>query len=412
MTITLLLDLDDTLLFNPMGTFIPAYLQALSEHLKEHAHPDQIVKQLLYATSVTSQNKNPDCTLIEVFDSLFYPRLGWEQEEVRPDLDQFYAEIFPKLKQITKPRPGAQRLVDEALKRDYRLAIATNPLFPKTAIVQRLTWAGFSPDEYPLAIIPSIESFHFAKPEPAYLAELLAKIGWLEQPAIMIGDDPQNDVRPARDLGIPVYWTPVNEHHQPSNDYSAGKLQFIATGDISEFFTWLDSQDPQELKPNYDSPSALLAILRSTPAALDSLCSSNDNETWARRPQPDEWSQTEILCHLRDVDREVNLPRVQKVVSSVNPLITGQDTDPWALERDYISQDGSQALQAFINLRMKLINILSNLQVEDWQRPARHTILGPTHLQELVRIIASHDRIHIQQIISVIESIDLHLKLQ
>jgi hypothetical protein len=34
----------------------------------------------------------------------------------------------------------------------------------------------------------------------------------------------------------------------------------------------------------------------------------------------------------------------------------------------------------------------------DWGRTARHAILGPTTLKELVRIIAEHDRLHIRQV--------------
>jgi FMN phosphatase YigB (HAD superfamily) len=399
-TITLLLDIDDTLLINPMDTFIPAYLGALSTHLQVHADANQIIRQLLFATGQMAKNLRPDCTLKEIFDSFFYQALGWEQKEIRPLINQFYAEQFPHLKRLTKPRPGAIQLVEEALKRDYQLAIATNPLFPKTAIVQRLAWAGLSPEDYPFKTIPSYETFHFAKPDPAFLAELLAKIGWPDQPVIMIGDSIDNDIPAAMELGIPVYWTPVNGHDQISS-LPLGNGQ----GDVSEFFNWFDRLDPQELQANYDNPTSLLAILRSTPAALDSLCRSVDVDTWTHRPKSNEWCQTEILCHLRDVETEVNLPRVQEVLTGMNPFIAGMDTDPWAIERDYIAQDGPRALQAFTNTRIKLLDVLERLQPSDWRLPARHTILGPTNIQELVRIITSHDRLHIQQVTSLIEMI-------
>lgn len=398
MTITLLLDIDDTLLINPMDTFIPAYLGALSNHLKDHADPQQLIQQLLFATSEMSKNLRPDCTLKEIFDSIFYPALGWDEGELRPLIDQFYTEQFPNLKPLTKPRPGAIQLVEEALKRDYQLAIATNPLFPKTAIVQRLDWAGLSPEDYPFEIIPSYETFHYAKPHPAFLAELLAELGWPDQPGIMIGDNVEHDIPTALDLGIPMYWTPVDGH-----DQIASISVVNGQGDVSKFFDWLDRVDPRELEPDYDNPSAVLAILRSTPAAIDSFCRSLDADAWTHRPQADEWSLTEILCHLRDVDTEVNLPRLHEVLSGTNPFITGIDTDPWAIERNYLSQDGLQALRAFTNTRMKILDLLERLQPSEWRLPARHTILGPTNLQELVRIISSHDRLHIQQITSLFE---------
>jgi hypothetical protein len=117
-----------------------------------------------------------------------------------------------------------------------------------------------------------------------------------------------------------------------------------------------------------------------------------------KQPAPDEWSVVEILCHLRDVDNEVNLPRIYKMIQETNPFLTGKDTDPWANERQYICQDGPQALQDFITARLKLLSLLEGLPLADWERPARHSLLGPTHLNELVGIIAEHDRLHVRQV--------------
>jgi hypothetical protein len=80
-----------------------------------------------------------------------------------------------------------------------------------------------------------------------------------------------------------------------------------------------------------------------------------------------------------------------------NPFIPAMVTDVWAAERDYQSQDGPQALRDFIANRQQLIHALESLTAADWERPARHTIFGPTTLRELMGFIATHDRSHIQQ---------------
>ena len=38
---------------------------------------------------------------------------------------------------------------------------------------------------------------------------------------------------------------------------------------------------------------------------------------------------TEIICHLRDVEREVNLPRIRRVLAEQNPFLVGEVTDVW-----------------------------------------------------------------------------------
>jgi HAD superfamily hydrolase (TIGR01549 family) len=389
---TLLFDLDDTLLVNNIDTFLPAYLRILSQVLSPYNDPERIVKQLLVATREMIKNQRPDCTLKQVFENNFYPALGLKIEELKPVLDRFYNEAFPTLKSLTSPRPEAVGVVKEALQRGYKIAIATNPLFPRTAILQRLSWAGLDPEEYPFDLIASFEGFHFAKPNPAYFAEIMGYLGWPDGPVIMVGDNLENDIKPARRMGWPAFWitksgsAPLVGEETPS-----------MTGNLDQVFSWLDKQDPETMEPEYNQPAAMLPSLRATPAVLQTVCFGLTTQEWNNRPVPEEWCPTEILCHMRDVDREVNLARIKKVLTETNPFISGKDTDPWANERKYICQNGPEALQKFITARLELLSLLQDLPPESWQRRARHAILGPTSLAELVSIIAAHDRLHIQQ---------------
>ena len=393
MTITLLLDLDNTLLHNNTEIFIPEYLKALSRYLEDHIDPVKLKKALLAATDVMAANNRLDRSLKQTFDEVFYPAIGYEEHQLTETLNNFNSQKFSSLQKFTSPIPAAVTLVKKAVERGYRVAIATNPLFPLTAIIQRLEWSGLPADEYPFALIPSYETFHFAKPNPAFFAEFLAQLGWEEGPVIMVGDDMINDIEPARSLGICTVWI--------KNGRNVGQINSTPTvtlEEISQFLPWLDATPQDPLEPNFSSPSALLPILKSTPAALLTICNQIDKLLWNKRIQADEWCITEILCHLRDVDAEVNLPRVEAVLSEDNPFLAGKDTDPWANERQYINQDGDQAMNSFIQARTRIVDYLEKIQPAAWQRSARHAIFGPTRLIELVNIIAGHDRLHIQQV--------------
>jgi len=391
MTPTLLLDLDNTLLSNEMDTFLPGYLKALSKHLASFADGSRMIPALLRATEEMTANQRPDCTLKEVFDSRFFPELGVSAPDMEEAIDRFYDQVFPTLRSLTSPYPQAVKLVEEALRRGYRVVVATNPLFPRTAVMQRLEWAGLSADHYPFDLISSCETFHFAKPNPAFLAECLARIGWPEGPIVVVGDSLENDIEPARKLGLASYRIGPED---PGRS-------------LEEFFPWFDRSSPEALEPNYSLPHGLLAILRSTPAVLEYSSRSLAPGAWTYRPGRDEWSLVEIICHLRDVDEEVNLPRLLKVVNETNPFLPGMVTDPWAEERDYLHQNGPAALGRFIAVRMKLLEKLLALPEQGWQRSARHAIFGPTTLQELVSIHASHDRLHVQQALQVLRSYSL-----
>jgi FMN phosphatase YigB (HAD superfamily) len=390
--VLLLFDLDDTLLGNEMNSFIPAYLQALAKRMAMVADPLILIKTLMAATRQMVEDTSPDKTLEEKFDAAFYPPLGLVRQKVQGIIDTFYAEDFPKLRQLTQFKPEAISVIQQLLDRGDQAAIATNPLFPRTAILQRLSWAGLPANKVPFVLIPSYETFHFAKPNPAFFAEFLAQLGWPKIPIIMVGNDVDSDIGAANQLGLPVFWM--------TND---GASSWIKQGEIpphgklTDLIPWMDISSVKPLHTNFTTPIALLAVLRSTPAALSTLCSQQSHDL-AKRPATGEWSPSEVLCHLRDVDSEVNLPRLQKVIYERNPFLSGQDTDPWAETRKYYLQDGMHALGDFTKARMEMLDLLKNLTPEDWTRQARHAIFGPTNLHELLNIIAGHDILHVQQV--------------
>ncbi len=400
MTLTLLIDLDDTLLANSMDDFIPAYLTRLGNSLADLLPAEQLVDTLLAATQKMFANQRPDRTLEETFNHHFFDHLPIDAETLLPHIHQFYRDEFPKLEELTRPKPEAVELVQRAIQRGYQVGIATNPLFPLTAIVQRLGWAGLDPASYPFALIPSMESFHFAKPNPAYFAEFLGRLGWPEGPVLMVGNDPDHDVRGAREMGLAVFLISENGAEVP-----AGYPAPSARGCLDDVLPWIDAVDPEVLQPDYNSPSAITATLRGGAAALQGLARDFPRHLWDECPQPDEWCLSSIFCHLRDVEREVNLPRIQSITTQENPFIHGIDTDAWADERAYKSQDGAKALQDFLTTRLKTLTLLDSISPADWNRPARHAIFGPTTLIELAAIMAEHERLHLRQVMETILTI-------
>jgi FMN phosphatase YigB (HAD superfamily) len=397
MTINLLLDLDGTLLDNEVNTFAAEYTRKLAMQMVCHTEPAPMVAQLLASTQEMTINNRPDHTLKDIFDATFYPSLGLKESEVRKTIEEFYREIFPTLKKQTSLKPEALELVREANQRGYRVGIATNPIFPRIAIEQRIAWSGIDITKDGISLVPSYEMFHFAKPNPAFFAEFMAQMGWPEGPVIMVGNDPTADLIPARQMGFKTFYIPEDGMPLP------GTSPILTPGgNLEEVLPWIDSMTEKELLGDFSTPTAVLSTLLATPAALHTFAQELPDEAWTYCPLPGEWCLAEITCHLRDVDLEVNIPRFKKIIAEENPFIPGIDTDSWVYERGYISQDCNEALVVFIKNRMELISLLESLKPEDWQRTARHAIFGPTKLSEIVNIIAEHDRLHLQQIVKTI----------
>ncbi len=400
MSLTLLLDLDNTLLKNDIDSFLPHYLQAFARQVAGQIDPDRFIQALLAGTQAMATNRRPDLTLREAFDAVFFPWLGVDVATFQRIADDFYERIFPTLRGLTQPYPQASALVKACLERGYRLAVATNPLFPYTAILQRLAWADLPLENNPFELISSYETFHFAKPEPAYFTELLARMGWPDGPVVVVGDDLERDVAASRRAGLPAFWITQDGESAPT-----GPRAPAASGRLDDLLPWIDSTPVEELRQDLSQPESLMAVLYSTPAALDSLCRDLPEAAWSVHPQPGEWGLTEVACHLRDVEQEVNLLRVRRLLSENNPFLSGEDTDPWAEARGYRFQNGPQALRQFIAARIELIALLESMPAECWQATARHAIFGPTTLFELVSILSAHDRLHVQQVHTILKSI-------
>ncbi|NPV70459.1 MAG: HAD family hydrolase [Firmicutes bacterium] len=109
-----------------------------------------------------------------------------------PVFQEFYAADFPRLRRHSNPDPLAARVVQAAVDAGMRTVLATNPLYPRAAIVERLEWAGISPDLFDL--ITTYEHMHFCKPRPEYYREICSIIGCEPHECLMVGNDVDEDL--------------------------------------------------------------------------------------------------------------------------------------------------------------------------------------------------------------------------
>src|ERR1044071_10456711 len=126
MSLTLLFDLDDTLIDTNLDAFIPAYFQALGRHMSSRVAPNRLLPALISGTNLMYESEDPTHTLEEIFDSKFYEGLGIPKEELVEVIDDFYENVFPTLESQTTPRQEAASLIQWAASCGFRVAIATD----------------------------------------------------------------------------------------------------------------------------------------------------------------------------------------------------------------------------------------------------------------------------------------------
>jgi FMN phosphatase YigB (HAD superfamily) len=199
----ILFDLDGTLLDSHMDVFLPHYMQKLAGRVAHLTPPQEFTAHLLAGTRAMIANDGR-ATNAEVFAEVFYPAMGRPRAELEPIFLDFYATDYAALRYLTAPRAAARPAVQAAFDLGCDVVIATNPLFPETAIRQRMAWAGVA--DFPYRRVTTYENSHFAKPNPRYFAEILSEIGCPPAAALVVGDEAADLV--AAQLGCATFLTP------------------------------------------------------------------------------------------------------------------------------------------------------------------------------------------------------------
>jgi len=198
---TILFDLDGTLLSIDMNDFENIYYSSLSESFKEIL-PKKDFMGLLY-NSVTAMVKNTEHrTNEEVFMEAMRSQVKDELDTYTALFSQYYETGFKVLRNAVKDTKEMQLATELLKKKGYDLVIATNPLFPKTAIDQRIEWSGV--DRSHFSYVSYFEINHYCKPNIEYYSEILDSIGKTPEQCMMVGNDALEDLI-AGELGVSTY---------------------------------------------------------------------------------------------------------------------------------------------------------------------------------------------------------------
>lgn len=234
----ILFDLDDTLLSTNMGAFLPAYLHGLAASVSNLIDPKEFTEKLLASTMVMGQPHDPALTNQQVFEADFFPRIGISAEVLSPIFDRFYANGYGSLRTLTVPRPEAPLAIEAAVSRGLDVVIATQPVFPATAIRQRMEWAGVA--GFPFRLVTSYETMHACKPQPDYFREVAARIGIKPSLCMMVGNDTKQDIVPAAEAGMTTWLVRGHDGPLPGSGTSGSDVA-VATfaGSLIDLVDWL-----------------------------------------------------------------------------------------------------------------------------------------------------------------------------
>jgi DinB superfamily len=115
-----------------------------------------------------------------------------------------------------------------------------------------------------------------------------------------------------------------------------------------------------------------------------------------QRPVRGEWSVLELLGHLADAEMVMS-GRYRWTVSQDQPPLLGYDQDQW-VTRLHHNEDQPEALLAvFAGLREANLHLWGRASADDRARVAMHAERGPESYELMFRMLAGHDRFHLNQ---------------
>jgi hypothetical protein len=144
-----------------------------------------------------------------------------------------------------------------------------------------------------------------------------------------------------------------------------------------------------------------LVVLAATPLALREQASGLSGELLGRRPEPREWSVSELLGHLWDSEIAYSF-RARAILAQESPRLIGYDQDAWAaLARPVFAE----LLDAFTALRTANLALIRHTPEALWDRLGIHEERGPLSFRLLTATMAGHDRAHLQQLTQTIMAV-------
>ena len=114
------------------------------------------------------------------------------------------------------------------------------------------------------------------------------------------------------------------------------------------------------------------------------------------RPAPAEWSVLELLGHLADAETVMS-GRYRWTVSQDEPPLLGYDQDLWVARLRHNDAQPDELLTVFSALRAANLQLWRRSSAADRQRVAMHAERGPESYELMFRMLAGHDRFHLNQ---------------
>ncbi len=230
-----LFDLDGTLLPMDNEELVRCYFSKLCAFMAKHGYDPESFKKAIFGGTGAMMKNDGQRVNEDVFWEFFTSVMGEVTEEKLSAFDEFYRTVFREVRAVCGYSPMAKEVVRGLTLRGIKVAVATQPVFPRVATEQRISWSGV--DISDVSYFTSYENSHFCKPNLKYYEEITRALGVLPEECVMVGNDADEDMI-AEKLGMKVFLLTDDLINRSGRDISV-----YNRGGFSELAEFLDSME-------------------------------------------------------------------------------------------------------------------------------------------------------------------------
>ena len=149
----------------------------------------------------------------------------------------------------------------------------------------------------------------------------------------------------------------------------------------------------------------ILPKMEATRAELLALVDHLDQFALTWRPPEGGWSIRDNLAHLADAER-AHRRFVQAVLKGRSTRLEGFDLDRWNEEHvaRRATQSTDEIFDALRTERQATMAFIADLPHDAWNKVGDHPALGEVSVNQVVRIIGVHERMHLKEIRLLLEA--------
>ncbi len=133
--------------------------------------------------------------------------------------------------------------------------------------------------------------------------------------------------------------------------------------------------------PLYDYRDRLLERLETVVPVLADAVAAIPERRWHLAARSGARSPHALLAHLRDVEQEVYLARLQHLLTEESPLFQLWESANWETARYNAAEPLTDILAQYAGLREAELQLLRSLAPQQWALTGRHVTLGLHALQ-------------------------------